>query len=102
MSKDWLVRYSNNVYGNKIKDCYNGSYNIELINDELMINIYYNGKVVLTIPSFKNPYHLAKAILGVNNPLKVVNEIKEYISLGYIPGVDFTITEKGVNLRKVY
>lgn len=99
MSKKWIIRHSNNVYGTELKYCYAGSYNVELIEDIPYINIYLQDKLLITLPAFKNPYHLAKAILGVSDPHYIIKEIKHLVSLGYEPGKDFTITEKGVNLR---
>lgn len=99
MSKDWIIRHSNNVYGEKMKDCFAGSYNVTLEDTQPILNIYLYDELLISIPAFKNPYHLAKAILGVSDPEVIVNQIKLLITKGYVPGVDFTITEKGVNLR---
>lgn len=101
MSSKWILRYSNNVYGEEMKYCYAGSYNVTLIDDKPYINIYLQDKLILSIEAFKNPYHLAKAILGVSNPQSMVDKVNHLVELGYKPGVDFTISDKGVNLRKL-
>lgn len=94
------VRFSNNVFGIKMRSCHKGEFNVSKDKDNnLWIHIYYQGKEVIKLVMYKNPYHLAESILKVNDPLKIIDDIKYYKSLGLMEGHDFTIGVKGALLK---
>lgn len=50
---------------------------------------------------YANPYHVAQGVLGADDPEKLIEQIKQYQGWGFIAGVDFTVTHKGLRKRIV-
>lgn len=96
MKDEIYLVYHNNAFGTRMKDCYSGSFNLSKEDDTIYIHIYYEGKEVIKLLCYKNPYYIALGILGAKNPLLEVKLIKEYQAGGLVEGKDFTITENGV------
>lgn len=99
MNREYLHISGNNKFGNKLKNCGMGQFNIENIKGKLFINIFYKEEKVLTLRCYKNPYFIAKFILdsAVETNIKKIKELQER---GLEAGLDFMITVKGINLRK--
>lgn len=97
---DVYVRFANNIFGKKIRSCHQGEFNLSKDeNNNLWVHIYYQGKEVIKLIMYKNPYHIAESILKPRDPYKVIKKINNYRSQGLQEGKDFTITLKGVFLR---
>lgn len=99
----WYVRKAQNLFGPKKKACHKGEFNVTKDEDgEIYLNIYYRNKLILKMRHYGHPFHVASAILGVSNTEEIVKQIEFLHSLGYIAGVDFGVTMKGVYLKNTY
>lgn len=93
------IRSANNRYGEQKKACYAGDYNITFDGEEPYIHIYVNDEELLCMKCYKNPYLIAKAILGNPKYEKIIKDIKYLMREGFEEGYHFVVTEKGVSVK---
>lgn len=96
---DYILKYNNNKFGTTKKCCGVGEFHLSKIQGTVYIHIYYEDKEVLMFTCYKNPYFIAKGILN-KSVVENISIIREYLNQGMVAGLDFTITDKGIKLRK--